>query len=49
MTYIVVEPAARIGGHLRIEAEVDGARRNDAWRAHLVDAGRRELARVKVL
>ncbi len=31
MTHIVVDPITRIEGHLRIEAEVDGGKVNDAW------------------
>ncbi|HEU5055850.1 MAG TPA: nickel-dependent hydrogenase large subunit [Kofleriaceae bacterium] len=31
MTHVVVDPVTRIEGHLRIEAEVDGGRVNDAW------------------
>ena len=31
MTHIVVDPVTRIEGHLRIEAEVDGGKVNDAW------------------
>jgi Ni,Fe-hydrogenase I large subunit len=31
MAKIVVDPITRIEGHLRIEAEVDGGRVNDAW------------------
>jgi Ni,Fe-hydrogenase I large subunit len=49
MTHILVDPATRIGGHLRIEAEADGADVNDAWSVHVADAGRRELARVRVV
>jgi Ni,Fe-hydrogenase I large subunit len=31
MAHIVVDPVTRIEGHLRIEAEVDGGKVNDAW------------------
>jgi len=31
MTHIVVDPVTRIEGHLRIEAEVDGGKVQDAW------------------
>ncbi|HKZ16358.1 MAG TPA: nickel-dependent hydrogenase large subunit, partial [Geobacteraceae bacterium] len=31
MAKIVIDPITRIEGHLRIEAEVDGGRVNDAW------------------
>jgi Ni,Fe-hydrogenase I large subunit len=31
MTHIVVDPVTRIEGHLRIEAEVEGGRVQDAW------------------
>jgi hydrogenase large subunit len=31
VTHVVVDPVTRIEGHLRIEAEVDGGRVNDAW------------------
>ena len=31
MTHVVVDPVTRIEGHLRIEAEVDGGRVQDAW------------------
>jgi Ni,Fe-hydrogenase I large subunit len=31
MTHVVVDPITRIEGHLRIEAEVDGGKVNDAW------------------
>jgi Ni,Fe-hydrogenase I large subunit len=31
MTHVVVDPVTRIEGHLRIEAEVDGGKVQDAW------------------
>lgn len=31
MTHVVVDPVTRIEGHLRIEAEVDGGKVDDAW------------------
>ncbi|HMD47740.1 MAG TPA: nickel-dependent hydrogenase large subunit, partial [Bryobacteraceae bacterium] len=31
MAHVVVDPVTRIEGHLRIEAEVDGGKVNDAW------------------
>jgi Ni,Fe-hydrogenase I large subunit len=31
MTHVVVDPVTRIEGHLRIEAEVEGGRVQDAW------------------
>ncbi len=31
MAKIVVDPITRIEGHLRIEAQVDGGRVNEAW------------------
>jgi len=31
MTHLVVDPLTRIEGHLRIEAEVENGRVQDAW------------------
>lgn len=49
MTYIAVDPVTRAEGLVRIEAEVDGGKRNGAWSVHTTEAGRRELTRAKGL
>ncbi|HYM83057.1 MAG TPA: nickel-dependent hydrogenase large subunit [Candidatus Dormibacteraeota bacterium] len=39
MTHLAIDPVTRVGGHLRIEVELDGGRVSDAWSSGTVFRG----------
>jgi len=40
---VIIDPVTRIGGHLRIEAEVRGGRVEDAWTAGTMFRGMKNI------